>query len=118
MLGENCCIRVCRGRKLRGYKPLQMAEVTRLCAALVGLAEEREGTVDDGKGRMSDKEISSNGTTTNNHWEPHLDGFAASVVFAIAYGHRLDSLNTAAIRQRLKFMQHAASLNHTRRMSS
>ena len=63
---------------------MQTAEATRLCAAL---------EADPGS------------------FEKHIDRFTASVVFAIAYGRRIDSLNAAVIRERLRFMQFAASLN-------
>ena len=69
---------------LRRYKPIQQAEATRLCAALAGNPAE---------------------------FERHIDRFTASVVFAIAYGRRIDSLNARVIRDRLGFMQYAASLN-------
>ena len=69
---------------LKKYKAVQTAEATRLCAALVA---------DPGS------------------FERHIDRFTASVVFAIAYGRRIDSLNAAVIRERLRFMQFAASLN-------
>jgi cytochrome P450 len=69
---------------LRLYKPVQEAEATRLCASL--LNEPR-------------------------FYESHIDRFTASVVFSIAYGHRIDSMNSEIIRQRLDFMQYSASLN-------
>jgi cytochrome P450 len=44
-------------------------------------------------------------------WERAFDRFTASVVFSIAYGHRIDSLESPVIRQRLEFMHFMASLN-------
>jgi cytochrome P450 len=46
-----------------------------------------------------------------DNWEREFDRFTASVVFSISYGHRIDSLNSPVIRQRLEFMQFVASLN-------
>lgn len=69
---------------LRLYKPIQEAEATRLCAALLDEPSSYEGSV---------------------------DRFTASVVFSIAYGHRIDSMSSKVIRQRLEFMQYSASLN-------
>ncbi|CAL5868392.1 uncharacterized protein PFLUO_LOCUS2617 [Penicillium psychrofluorescens] len=69
---------------LRLYKPVQEAEATRLCAALVDGPES---------------------------YEMLIDRFTASVVFSIAYGHRIDSMSSKVIRERLEFMQYSASLN-------
>ena len=69
---------------LKLYRPTQEAEATRLCAHL-----------------LSSPEL----------YERHIDRFTSSVVFAIAYGRRVDSLNARVIEQRLGFMQYAASLN-------
>ena len=69
---------------LKLYRPTQEAEATRLCAHLL-LSPEL--------------------------YEKHIDRFTSSVVFAIAYGRRVDSLDARIIRQRLGFMQYAASLN-------
>ena len=69
---------------LRLYKPVQEAEATRLCGALLDEPSVYEGLI---------------------------DRFTASVVFSIAYGHRIDSMNSKIIRQRLDFMQYSASLN-------
>lgn len=40
-----------------------------------------------------------------------MDRLTASIVFSISYGHRIDSLSSPVIRQRMDFMQYAASLN-------
>lgn len=69
---------------LRLYKPVQEAEAARLCAAILNQPSSYEG---------------------------HIDRFTASVVFSIAYGHRIDSMDSKIIRQRLDFMQYSASLN-------
>ncbi|KAJ5658212.1 Cytochrome P450 [Penicillium longicatenatum] len=69
---------------LRLYKPVQEAEAARLCGTL--LAKPR-------------------------NYENLIDRFTASVVFSIAYGHRIDSMTSKIIRQRLEFMQYSASLN-------
>ncbi|KAJ5449967.1 Cytochrome P450 [Penicillium daleae] len=69
---------------LRLYKPVQEAEAARLCRALLDQPKSYEGII---------------------------DRFTASVVFSIAYGHRIDSMDSKVIRQRLEFMQYSASLN-------
>lgn len=69
---------------LKQYKPIQTAEATRLCHALLSRPQD---------------------------YETLIDQFTASVVFSIAYGHRIDSMNAKVIRQRLEFMQYSASLN-------
>lgn len=46
-----------------------------------------------------------------DHWEKSFERFTASVVFSIAYGHRIDSLDAPVIKQQLHFMQFMASLN-------
>ncbi|KAJ5166739.1 Cytochrome P450 [Penicillium canariense] len=66
------------------YKPVQEAEAARLCGALLDQPKSYEGLI---------------------------DRFTASVVFSIAYGHRIDSMSSKVIRQRLGFMQYSASLN-------
>lgn len=71
-------------KALRLYKPTQEAEATRLCHALLS----------DPQG-----------------WEKQLERFTSSVVFCVAYGHRIDSLNAAVIKDRFKFMHYMASLN-------
>ncbi|KAJ5628148.1 Cytochrome P450 [Penicillium lividum] len=69
---------------LKLYKPVQEAEATRLCGSLLHKPRDYEGLI---------------------------DRFTASVVFSIAYGHRIDSMSSKIIRQRLDFMQYSASLN-------
>lgn len=69
---------------LKLYKPIQEAEATRLCDAILRAPASYEGLI---------------------------DRFTSSVVFSIAYGHRIDSMNSKTIRQRLDFMQYSASLN-------
>ena len=69
---------------LKLYKPVQEAEASRLCFQL-----------------LHDPE----------NWEQLIDRFAASIVFSVAYGHRIDSMSAAVIRERLRFMQIAAALN-------
>ncbi|KAL5359284.1 cytochrome P450 [Aspergillus floccosus] len=71
-------------RALDNYKPLQQAESCRLCYQLL---------------QNSDK------------WEALLDRLTASIVFAIAYGHRVDDVRSPVVRQRLEFMQYSSSLN-------
>ncbi|RAR10637.1 cytochrome p450 [Stemphylium lycopersici] len=71
-------------RALRLYKPVQTAEASRLCCQLL------EGPA---------------------NWEKLLERFTSSIVFCVAYGHRIDSLNARVIRQRFQFMHVAASLN-------
>jgi cytochrome P450 len=71
-------------KALRLYKPIQAAEATRLCCQLL---------------------------ETPNSWEKLLERFTSSIVFAVAYGHRIDSLNAEVIRKRFKFMHYASSLN-------
>lgn len=69
---------------LRLYKPVQEAEAARLCFTILEDQKSYEGLI---------------------------DRFTASVVFSIAYGHRIDSMNSDIIRQRLDYMQYSASLN-------
>jgi cytochrome P450 len=69
---------------LKTYKARQEAEATRLAFGL-----------------LHDPE----------NWERAFDRFTASVVFSISYGHRIDSLDSPIIRQRLEFMHFMASLN-------
>ncbi|KAK0608974.1 Cytochrome P450 monooxygenase yanC, partial [Lasiodiplodia hormozganensis] len=66
------------------YKPVQEAEAARLCAQLLDAPEA---------------------------FEKLIERFTSSVVFCVAYGHRIDSLHAAVIRQRFQFMQYSASLN-------
>lgn len=69
---------------LRLYKPVQEAEATRLCHSLL---------------------------TEPRSYEGLIDRFTSSVVFSIAYGHRIQTMDSRVIRERLAFMQYAASLN-------
>lgn len=71
-------------RALQEYLPIQEAEATRLCAQLFEKPEK---------------------------WEALFERFTSSVVFAIAYGHRIDSMGSSVIKQRFEFMQYSASLN-------
>ena len=71
-------------RALKTYLPVQTAEASRLCHQLLAAPHD---------------------------WERLIDRFTASIVFSVAYGHRIDSLQSPIIRQRLKFMHYAASLN-------
>ncbi|EAT77745.1 hypothetical protein HBI56_194320 [Parastagonospora nodorum] len=71
-------------KALRLYKPVQTAEASRLCSQLL---------------------------ETPANWEKLLERFTSSIVFSVAYGHRIDSLNADVIYQRFKFMHVAASLN-------
>lgn len=71
-------------KALRLYKPVQTAEASRLCHQLLQAPA---------------------------NWEKLLERFTSSIVFAVAYGHRIDSLNAQVIHQRFKFMHYSASLN-------
>jgi cytochrome P450 len=71
-------------KALRLYKPVQTAEASRLCQQLLD---------------------------SPANWEKFLERFTSSIVFCVAYGHRIDSLNANVIHQRFKFMHVAASLN-------
>ncbi len=71
-------------RALRHYLPVQTAEASRLCYALLAAPQE---------------------------FEALLDRFTSSIVFSVSYGHRIDSLQSPVIRQRFKYMQYMASLN-------
>ena len=71
-------------RALQHYKPVQDAESCRLCFSLLSHPQ---------------------------NWEGLLDKLTASIVFSISYGHRIDSLDSLVVRQRMDFMQYAASLN-------
>lgn len=44
-------------------------------------------------------------------WEKQLERFTSSVVFCVAYGHRIDSLKANVIAERFRFMHYQASLN-------
>lgn len=71
-------------KALRLYKPVQTAEASRLCSQLLENSAE---------------------------WERLLERFTSSIVFSVAYGHRIDSLNADVIHKRFQFMHTAASLN-------
>jgi cytochrome P450 len=71
-------------KALRLYRPVQTAEASRLCHQLL--------------------EIPAN-------WEKLLERYTSSIVFSVAYGHRIDSLNADVIQKRFQFMHTAASLN-------
>ena len=71
-------------KTLRLYKPTQEAEASRLCFALL---------------------------TDPVGWEKQLERFTSSVVFCVAYGHRIDSLKAQVIADRFRFMHFQASLN-------
>lgn len=71
-------------RALKLYEPVQTAEASRLCCQLL---------------------------ESPRNWEKLLERFTSSIVFCVAYGHRIDSLNAEVIRQRFQFMHVAASLN-------
>lgn len=71
-------------KALRLYKPTQEAEASRLCYALLS----------DPQG-----------------WEKQIERFTSSVVFCVAYGHRIDSLKAQVIADRFRFMHFQASLN-------
>lgn len=45
------------------------------------------------------------------NWEQSIERFTASIVFSIAYGHRIDSLDSAVMKKRFEFMHYSASLN-------
>jgi cytochrome P450 len=71
-------------KALRLYRPVQTAEASRLCSQLL---------------------------ENPTNWEKLLERFTSSIVFSVAYGHRIDSLNADVIRKRFQFMHVAASLN-------
>ncbi|KAK5129958.1 hypothetical protein LTR08_002675 [Meristemomyces frigidus] len=71
-------------KALRLYKPTQEAEASRLCFALL---------------------------KNPAGWEKELERFTSSVVFCVAYGHRIDSLLAQVISDRFRFMHNMASLN-------
>ncbi|KAI9693320.1 MAG: hypothetical protein M1822_005316 [Bathelium mastoideum] len=79
-------------KALRLYKPTQEAEATRLCTQLLDLSN-----------NPSDR--------CKWDWDRLFERFTASIVFCVAYGHRIDSLNAQVIRQRFDFMHFSASLN-------
>ncbi|KAK9378731.1 cytochrome protein [Kockiozyma suomiensis] len=69
---------------LRLYKPIQTAEASRLCYQLL------QSPVD---------------------YEMLIDRYTSGIVFAVSYGHRIDSMDAKVIRRRLAYMQYMASLN-------
>ncbi|KAK4631460.1 Cytochrome P450 monooxygenase [Fulvia fulva] len=69
---------------LKLYKPTQEAEATRLCNALL---------------------LNSEG------FEKEIERFTSSVIFCVAYGHRIDSLEAQVIKDHFRFMQYMARLN-------
>ncbi|KAF2139113.1 uncharacterized protein K452DRAFT_197201, partial [Aplosporella prunicola CBS 121167] len=71
---------------LESYKPVQEAEAARLCRALLDVESPRG-------------------------FERPLERFTASVVFAAAYGRRIDSLEAKVLRDRFAFMRYASGLN-------
>lgn len=71
-------------KALRLYKPTQEAEAIRLAYALLSNPE---------------------------GYERELERFTSSVVFCVAYGHRIDSLQARVITDRFRFMHNMASLN-------
>ncbi|KAL4808248.1 cytochrome P450 [Aspergillus unguis] len=71
-------------RALENYKALQEAEAARLCFQLLKSPESFEGL---------------------------FDRLTAGIVFAIAYGHRVDDMRAPVVRQRLEFMHYSSSLN-------
>ena len=71
-------------KALELYKPTQEAEAARLCYRLLG---------------------------NPSAWEKELERFTSSVVFCVAYGHRIDSLDARVIADRFRFMHNMASLN-------
>lgn len=71
-------------KALRLYKPVQQAEASRLAYGML----HRPGD-----------------------YVKLIETFTSSVVFCVAYGHRIDSLNAKVIGQRFQFMHYSASLN-------
>jgi cytochrome P450 len=71
-------------RALQNYFPVQEAEACRLCYFLLNKPDQ---------------------------WEQLLDWMTASIVFSIAYGHRIDSMDSWVIRQRMDIMHYNATLN-------
>jgi cytochrome P450 len=47
----------------------------------------------------------------NQSWERAFDRFTSSVAFSVAYGHRIDSLDSQVIQQRQNIMRYVGSLN-------
>ena len=71
-------------RALQNYMPVQEAEACRLCYQLLSQPA---------------------------RWEQLLDWMTASIVFSISYGHRIDGMDSAVIRQRMDIMHYNATLN-------
>ena len=71
-------------RALQNYVPVQEAEACRLAYQLLVKPEA---------------------------WERLFDWMTASIVFSISYGHRIDSMDSAIIRQRMDIMHYNATLN-------
>lgn len=71
-------------KALRLYKPVQEAEASRLVYGLLHRPED---------------------------YVKLIETFTSSVVFCVAYGHRIDSLHAKVIEQRFEFMKYSASLN-------
>lgn len=71
-------------KALRLYKPVQEAEASRLAYGFLHRPDS---------------------------YVKLIETFTSSVVFCVAYGHRIDSLNAKVIRQRFEFMQYSSSLN-------
>ncbi|KAL2419798.1 Cytochrome P450 monooxygenase 58 [Exophiala dermatitidis] len=74
-------------RALLNYRPVQEAEATRLCHQLL-----QRGPVPD-------------------DLDDGLNRYTSSIVFTIAYGHRIDSMQSPIIRQRMKIMHWNAAVN-------
>lgn len=71
-------------RALRLYKPVQEAEASRLAFRMLHRPQD---------------------------YVKLIETFTSSVVFCVAYGHRIDSLHAKVIGQRFQFMHYSASLN-------
>ncbi|ETN40280.1 uncharacterized protein HMPREF1541_04556 [Cyphellophora europaea CBS 101466] len=71
-------------RALQNYIPVQQAEACRLCFQLLARP---------------------------NEWEQLLDWMTASIVFSVSYGHRIDSMDSPVIRERMSIMHYNATLN-------
>ncbi|PSR85691.1 cytochrome P450 [Coniella lustricola] len=91
------------GRRLAGYKGVQEAEGVRLCFGLLGMDGEDGGN--------KDNDNNKNNNSNSQKYVSLIETFTASIVFCVAYGHRIDSLHARVIKQRFAFMQYAASLN-------
>jgi cytochrome P450 len=71
-------------RALENYKPVAEAEAIRLCQQLLTKADDLDNL---------------------------LNRFTSSIVFTIAYGHRIDSMQSPIIKQRMKIMHWNAAVN-------